>query len=105
MTTVVKYSFEGKARDLKLAHIPVNGGVCLVKVDGVEFEVKMLNGLSPRHRTYMARKVPAINSFVWDWHIGYLTGLRSQLAYSARMQKEYTERRTNMLQSQGINLQ
>lgn len=104
MVTTVKYTFEGKAKDLKLSHIPTNGGIILVKIDGYEFEIKMLNGLRVRERTYMARKAPALNFAVWDWHVGYMVGLRNQLAYSARLQREYAERREAMLRFQGIYL-
>ena len=104
MTTIVKYTFEGKAKDLKLSHIPTNGGVILVKINGYEFEVKMLNGMRVKERTYMARKAPALNFAVWDWHVGYMVSLRSQLSYSARLQKEYADRRNAMLKSQGIEL-
>lgn len=75
MTDIVNYTFEGKAKDLKFSHIPTNGGVILVKIDGYEFEVCMLNGTRGKERTYMAR-----------------------------MQKEYSERRVAMLSAQGIEL-
>ncbi|WCO82006.1 hypothetical protein vBPpSSYP_24 [Pseudomonas phage vB_PpS_SYP] len=79
----VKYTFDGKASGLKLHHIPSNGGVILVKIDGQEFEVKSLNGMNARQRSFMARKYPALNFAVWDWHLSDMPGLRSQLQISA----------------------
>lgn len=105
MTQIVKHTFEGKAKDLKFAHIPTNGGIISVKIDGVEFEVRMLDGNNPACRTYMARKAPALNFAVWDYHVGLLHGLRYQLTYAARIHNEYKARREALLKSQGINLQ
>ena len=101
----VKHSFDGKASNLKLSHLPLNGMVCSVKVDGVEFEVRVLNGHQPKKRMYIARKVVSkVNDFVWDWQLGYMDGLRTQLTYSARIHNEYAARREQFLTSYGIDL-
>ncbi|WOZ57579.1 hypothetical protein [Pseudomonas phage vB_PseuGesM_254] len=82
----MKYTFRGKASGLKLSHIPSNNGVISVCIEGVEFEVKSLNGMSTRKRSFMARKSPALNFAVWDWHVSDMPGLRSQLGIAADRQ-------------------
>ena len=80
---IVSHTFDGKVSGLKLHHIPANGGIILVKIDGQEFEVRCLNGLDARKRSFMARKYPALNFAAWDWHLSDMPGLRSQLQISA----------------------
>lgn len=78
------HTYDGKASGLKLHHIPSNGSIILVKVDGQEFEVRCLNGMNVRQRSFMARKYPALNFAVWDWHLSDMPGLRAQLQISAK---------------------
>ncbi len=99
---VVKYSYEGPVSGLRLAHLSLNGAPSRICIEGIEFDVKALNGLDPRRRTFMARRVAhCVNDFVWDWHLGYLEGVRSQINESVKC----TKRRDAFLASHGINLQ
>lgn len=100
----MKHTFEGKASGLKLSHIPSNNGVISVCIEGVEFEVKSLNGMNARKRSFMARKSPALNFAVWDWHVSDMPGLRSQLNIAAKKHNEYADIRAKMLKSAGVNL-
>lgn len=80
----MKYTYEGKASGLKLHHIPANGGIISVCIDGKEFEVKSLDGLNARKRSFMARRAPALNFAVWDWRRSSMDELRDQLRQAAK---------------------
>jgi hypothetical protein len=96
-----KYAYEGPITGLKLAHLSLNGLPRRVCVEGIEFDVRVLDGYRPRNRGFMARRVAqCVNDMVWDWHLGYMTGLRSQINESVK----YTKRREAMLTSMGIVL-
>jgi len=99
------YSFDGKAAGLKLANIPTNGAWATVRIDGREFQVRALSALDSRKRSFMARLHPALNSFVWDWHVQSMGGLRDKLRESAKDQNDYAASREAFLKAQGINLQ
>jgi len=104
MTTIVKYTFEGRASDLRLAHIPPNGGIISVCVNGSVFEVRALDGLNSKRRSFMARSVTALNSFDWHWHAYSMAELRDYLGKSAQSAIDARDRKAALLSHLDIKL-
>lgn len=104
MTNIVKHTYEGKVSGLKFEHIPTNGGIISVCIEGVEFELCMLNGMDSKKRSYMLRHIPCRNNFHWDWKVASITDLRNQIAYKVKFVKEIKERKEQFYKDMGIVL-